>query len=176
MRVAIVSGLGMLTLALGMGVAAQEGGMGGMMMEHKPGVPSTSLTVSFGAKTETLSAEQLAALPHVSVTVVNGHTKKSENYSGVLLSTLLGRVGAPMSPHGKEFLYYVLAEGTDGYRVVYSLAEVSPDVHDGTVIVADAQDGKPLTENGAFQMVANGEKRPARWVRNLKAVKVVVVD
>lgn len=173
MRIAIVSGM---MLALGMGMMAQEAGMGGMMMEHKPGIPSTSLTVSFGATAESFTAEQLAALPHVNVSVVNGHTKKTENYSGVLLSTLLGRVGAPMSPHGKEFLYCVVAEGTDGYRVVYSLAEVSPDVHEGTVIVADTLEGKPIAANGAFQLVATGEKRPARWVRNLKAVKVVAVE
>jgi hypothetical protein len=65
-----------------------------------------------------------------------------------------------------------VAEGSDGYKVVYSLGEVTPDVHDGTVMVADAEAGKPLTDSGPLKLVATGEKRPARWVRNLVAVRV----
>jgi hypothetical protein len=44
------------------------------------------------------------------------------------------------------------------------------------VIVADTLDGKPLAENGAFLLVAAGEKRPARWVRNLAAIHVRSAD
>jgi len=40
------------------------------------------------------------------------------------------------------------------------------------VLVADAMDGKPLGQNGPVQLVAAGEKRPARWVRNLVAIRV----
>jgi hypothetical protein len=37
-----------------------------------------------------------------------------------------------------------VAEGTDKYSAVYSLAEVDPAFHGGTVIVADRMDGQPL--------------------------------
>jgi hypothetical protein len=40
------------------------------------------------------------------------------------------------------------------------------------VIVADSMDGKPLGDDGVFKLVLDGEKRPARWVRNLSAIKV----
>jgi hypothetical protein len=49
-------------------------------------------------------------------------------------------------------------------------------VHDGTVLVADSKDGKTMATTGPFQLVATGEKRPARWVRNLVAIRVHPAD
>jgi hypothetical protein len=49
-------------------------------------------------------------------------------------------------------------------------------VHDGTVIVADAMDGKAIGDEGPLKLVATGEKHPARWVRNLAAVKVLTAQ
>lgn len=89
---------------------------------------------------------------------------------------LLKPLGVPEKPRGKDFAAYLVAEGSDGYQVVYSVGEVTPDVHDGTVLVADAMDGKPLGLNGPLQLVASGEKRPARWVRNLVAIRVKAVE
>ena len=43
-------------------------------------------------------------------------------------------------------------------------------------MVADALDGKPLTESGPVQLVTTGEKRPARWVRNLVAIRVLTAQ
>jgi hypothetical protein len=40
-------------------------------------------------------------------------------------------------------------------------------------MVADAMDGKPIGNSGPLQLVATGETRPARWVRNLVAVVVL---
>jgi DMSO/TMAO reductase YedYZ molybdopterin-dependent catalytic subunit len=69
---------------------------------------------------------------------------------------------------------YVLAEGADGYRVVFSLAELDSGILDSEVIVADTMDGAPLgTNQGPFRIVAPHEKRPARWVRMLKTLTVV---
>jgi hypothetical protein len=41
---------------------------------------------------------------------------------------------------------YVLAEAADGYRVLYSLAELDSDFQDAEVIVADTMNGSPLGE------------------------------
>jgi hypothetical protein len=60
--------------------------------------------------------------------------------------------------------------------VVYSVGEVTPDVHDATILVADAMDGKALAGTGPVQLVATGEKRPARWVRNLVAIRVKTAE
>jgi len=69
-----------------------------------------------------------------------------------------------------------VAEGIEGYKVVYSIGEVTPDVHDGTVIVADSQDGKPIADDGPLKLVTTGEKRPARWVRNLVSIRVLTAQ
>jgi len=150
---------------------------GGMKMEHpavKPG-SANKLTVMFGEKSVAFSVQDLASLDHHAIDVVNGHTKANEHYAGVLLSTLLSRVGVPDKPHGKDFRLYIVAEGADGYQVVYSLGEVTPDIHDGTVIVADTLGVANLTEEGPFKLVSTGEKRPARWVRNLVSIRVLTV-
>jgi hypothetical protein len=134
------------------------------------------LKISFGKQSAELTPESFAALPHQALTVYNEHARATQTYSGVLVSALLTRLGVPEKPRGKDFRLYLVAEGADGYQVVYSLGEVTPDVHDGAVIVADSLDGKPLAENGPFQLVAAGEKRPARWVRNLVAIRVLTAE
>ena len=145
--------------------------MAGMKMD-KPAVRSTALTISFGDKTAAWSPETFAALPHVSLTAFNEHAKANQTYSGVPVIELLKPLGVPGKPHGKELRLYLVAEGADGYGAVFAVAEVNPDVHAGTVLVADTMDGKPLGDDGAFKLVLEGEKRPARWVRNLAAIKV----
>jgi hypothetical protein len=148
-------------------------------MEHSAPSPSTQLTIkTYEGKTLTLSPEELAALPHKSVSVYNAHSKANETYSGVPLADLLSKVGVPLgeSVRGKVFLTGVVASGVDGYGVLYSLAEVDPSIHTGDVIVADTVDGKKLEKDGAFKMVSSEERRPARWVRNLASISVVKVE
>lgn len=135
-----------------------------------------SLKITFGDKSAEWTPVKLAALPHTTITVYNGHTKVNQAYSGVPLTGLLTQLGVPDKPHGKDFELYLVAEGSDGYKVVYSLSEVTPDVHEGTVIVADALEGKPIPGTGPLQLVATGEKRPARWVRNLVAIHVLTAQ
>lgn len=69
---------------------------------------------------------------------------------------------------------YVVAEASDGYRVVFSLAELDSAFLDSDVIVADTLNGTPLGPNqGPFKIIAPHDKRPARWVRMLKSLTVV---
>lgn len=147
--------------------------MGTMHHEAKPVGPASPLRITFGAQSAEFTMEKLAALPHTSITVFNGHANANQTFSGVPLISLLKPLGVTEQPRGKDFKLYIEAEGSDGYVVVYSIAEVTPYIHDGTVIVADAVDGKPLADNGPFQLVATGEKHPARWVRNLVAIRVL---
>jgi hypothetical protein len=145
--------------------------MAGMQM-GKPAVRSHSLTIAFGDKTATWSPEALAALPHVTLAAFNEHAEANQTYSGVSLMALLKPLGVPDKPHGKDLRLYLVAEGADGYGAVFSVAEVNPDIHTGTAIVADTMDGQPLGEDGVFKLVLEGDKRPARWVRNLASIKV----
>ena len=153
------------------GVGADHGmGMG------KPAVPAGPLKITFADKSAEWTPATLAALPHQTVTVFNEHAKASQTDSGVLLIDLLKPLGVAEKPHGKDFRFYLVAEGSDGYKVVYSVGEVTPDIHDGTVLIADSMDGKPIGNNGPLQLVATGEKRPARWVRNLVSIRVKTAD
>jgi len=94
----------------------------------------------------------------------------------VPLEEILRKAGVPNGEHlrGAAMATYVMAEATDGYRVVFSLAELDSGILDSGIIVADTLDGAPLSEKeGPFKIVAPHEKRPARWVRMLKSVTVV---
>jgi hypothetical protein len=130
------------------------------------------LTISFGSHSAEWTQAALAALPHQTVTVYNEHTKAQKTYSGVPLIDLLARLGVPEKPRGTDLGMYLVAEGLDGYKVVYSLGEVCPEVHDATVIVADREDGKPIVADGPLKLIGTREKHPSRWVRNLVAVRV----
>jgi len=164
--------------AFGLGaIAAQEQQTspmpaGGMDEMHKPAPPAGPLQITFAGKSATWTAATLAALPHTTVTVHNEHTKADETYSGVPLIALLTPLGVTDKPRGKDLRLYVVAAGSDGYEVVYSIGEVTPDVHDATVMVADTENGAPINADGPLKLVATGEKRPARWVRNLVLIAV----
>ena len=139
-------------------------------------IPAGVLRIVFGDKSADWTLAKLAALPHTTVTVSNDHTKANETYAGVPLIDLLTPLGLAAKPSGKELRLYVVAVGSDDYEVVYSIGEVIPYVHDATVIVADSENGKPLTDSGPFQLVATREKHPARWVRNLVAIRVLTAE
>src|SRR5215472_14945225 len=151
----------------------------GQDMDHaRPTVPSEQLTIkALDAKSMIFTPQDIAAMPHKSVSVYNSHTKANETYSGVPLADLLGKAGVPIGEkvRGKLFLIGVVAEGTDHYKVLYSLAEVDPSIRAGDVIVADSVGGQKLGKDGLFKMVSSEEKRPARWVRNLTSITVIEV-
>ena len=69
---------------------------------------------------------------------------------------------------------YLVVEGADGYRVVFSLAETDSDFQDSEILVADKMNGQPMNANlGPLRLVSPHDKRPARWVRMLQSIKVV---
>jgi len=174
MRGIFSSSLLMLSMASGAAPALAQAPAPAAEMHrgtHAP-LPAGPLKITFADKSAEWTPATLAPLPHQALTLYNEHAKANQTYSGVPLIDLLTRLGVPDKPRGKDFRLYVVAEGSDGYAVVYSIGEVTPDVHDGTVMVADTLDGKPIADNGPLQLVATGEKRPARWVRNLAAIRV----
>jgi hypothetical protein len=66
-----------------------------------------------------------------------------------------------------------LVDGSDGYRAVFALAELSPDFTDHVILLADTKDGQPLSpREGPYRLVVPGEKHPTRWVRQVIAVEV----
>jgi DMSO/TMAO reductase YedYZ molybdopterin-dependent catalytic subunit len=123
-----------------------------------------------------LTVADLKNMPRKKLTVVNPHNKKTETYEGVLLEDLLHKAGVTQGENlrGAAMATYLLAEAIDGYRVVFSLAELDSGILESEVIVADTLDGAALGgKEGPFKLVAPHEKRPARWVRMLKSITIV---
>jgi hypothetical protein len=145
---------------------------------HAKAALSTSLTLDVSGKTTTLSVADLQALPQKTVTVHNAHTKMDESYAGVALSDLLTKYGAALDKAGQRRILhsYIKVEGTDHYFVLYSAAEIESAIHSGEVIVATSLDGKGLGDDGEIKLVASGDKKPMRWVRNLTKITLVTVE
>jgi hypothetical protein len=126
-----------------------------------------------------ITVEELKGLPRKTVTVLNPHANAVETYEGVALADVLGKHGVPLGAalRGAAIAWYVVATGADGYKAVYSLAEVDPSFHPGDVIVADTMEGKALdAHSGPFRLVSTEDKRPARGVRNLVSVEVKAAE
>jgi DMSO/TMAO reductase YedYZ molybdopterin-dependent catalytic subunit len=124
----------------------------------------------------TLTIADLKRMPRTTLHVMNPHEKKDEVYEGVLLEDLLQKAGVPHGEKlgGRLMTTYVIAEGEDGYKVVFSLAELDSGFLDSQVLVADTMDGASIgPKQGPLRLVAPRDKRPARWVRMLKSITVV---
>lgn len=126
------------------------------------------------AKPMTLKPADLETLPRTSVKVdADGQTV---TYEGVLVAELLKRAAAPLGPQlrGDAVASYVVATATDGYRALFSLAELDPAFTGSQIMVADRVDGKPLfSYQGPFRIVAPQDRAGARSVRMLERIDVV---
>jgi len=140
---------------------------------------SATVTLKIGGAVSTplaLTSEDLKKMPRKRLSVVNPHNNKTEVYEGVLVEDLLKKAGVPQGEdlRGPALATYVVFEAEDGYRVVFSIAELDPGIIDSGVIVADTMDGAALpAKQGPLRVVAPHERRPARWVRMLKTITVV---
>jgi hypothetical protein len=155
---------------------AQNAAPMGEMAKHAHAAtsPSTSLTITVDGKATKFSVADLQAMPQTTVMVHNEHTKVDESYTGVLLGDLLGKSGFAVdkTTPRKMLRSYLVAEGTDKYRVLYSITEIEPSEHNGYVIVATSMGGKPLGDDGQLKLIDSSDKKPQRWVRNLSSITV----
>jgi hypothetical protein len=142
----------------------------------KPPLPTGPLKITYEDKSAEWTPSTLAALPHNSVSVFNAHTKANQTYSGIPLTDLLTKLGVPNGEHGKTPKLYLVVQGSDGYKVVYSLGEVTPSISSSTVIVADSLEGKQIAGEGSLQLVDSGDKAQSRWVRNPVSIKVLSAE
>jgi DMSO/TMAO reductase YedYZ molybdopterin-dependent catalytic subunit len=123
-----------------------------------------------------LTREDLRQLPRKTLKVMNPHENQEETYEGVLLAELLRRARVPQGAQlrGAAMATYVQADAADGYRVIFSLAELDADFQESDVIVADTMNGAPLDDKtGPFRLIAPHDKRPARWIKMVQSLTVV---
>ena len=126
------------------------------------------------AKQLSLSAADLAAMPHQSIKVTDDKGTTAL-YEGTPVLEILKRAGAPLGKElrGRNMAMCVLAVGSDGYEAVFALPEIDPGFSDQVILVADRRDGQRLNSiEGPLRLVVPRELRHARWVRNLTTLKV----
>jgi len=136
------------------------------------------LVVQTEAGKQSLSRADLEALPHVKVTA-SEHGSPPVSFEGVTLKSVLEKTGVTFgeSMKGKRLTNCLLVEAADGYRAVIALPELDPAFTDKQTVLAFLRDGKPLGEKeGPYRIVIPDEKRMARWVRQVTALKVVDVQ
>jgi len=134
------------------------------------------LTVETGAgKPVILNRSDLEALPHVKVAVTD-HSVGSATFEGVTLTSVLEKAGVSLgeSLKGKRLASYLLVEAADGYRVVIALPELDPAFTGKQILLIFLREGKPLdAKEGPYRIVIPDEKRMARWVRQVTALKIL---
>ena len=123
-----------------------------------------------------VTAADLKMTPRKTIRAVNTHNNnKTEVYDGVPLAELLAKAGVPKGEQirGPLMATYVVVEAADGYRVLFSLAELDSSFLDSEILVADMMDGSPISgDEGPYKLVAPHDKRPGRWVRMVKSITV----
>ena len=162
--------LAAIALACVSGLRAQEA----RRPDFPPDLAAPSITVTgVDGKSLMLSLSDLSKLPQHTVKVTDHGAEVS--FDGVLLADVLEQVVLPTGEkfHHTEASYYMLVGARDGYRVVFAWAELDPSFMDKPVYLVTKRDGKPLSDrDGPFQLVAPGEKRAARWARQVTALTI----
>jgi DMSO/TMAO reductase YedYZ molybdopterin-dependent catalytic subunit len=121
-----------------------------------------------------LTRADLASLPRQSVQVKD-HRGQDAVFDGVSLHEVLKKAGVKFGEElrGPGLALYVVAEASDGYRVVFALPELDPACTDRVVLLADRRDGAPLSNaEGPLRIVVPAEKRHARWIRQVVSLRV----
>ena len=119
-----------------------------------------------------LGEADLAGLPRETVKL------GAKAYEGPVLSYVLRAGGMPVGAklHGDPLRAFVVVQGRDGFKAVYSLAELDRDFHDDVVILADRVDGAPLPEKeGPWRLVSGGDKKAWRSVYGVGRIEGTIV-
>jgi DMSO/TMAO reductase YedYZ molybdopterin-dependent catalytic subunit len=139
--------------------------------------PSSSALLVTGAVAQDLklSLDDLKRMPRKSVSTMD-RDDQMHQYDGVPIGALLAKAGVPQGAtlRGKSMALTVVAEGSDGSKAVFSVAELDDDFAAETVLIVDSSDGQPLgADQGPLRLVVPGDKRQARSIRMLKSLTVV---
>lgn len=100
---------------------------------------------------------------------------KDHTYTGVILAEILKNAGVTLGPElkGENLTKYLQVEASDGYQVIFALAELDKSFTDRTIILADKVDGQPLAPgDGPYRIIVQDEKKPARCIKQVTAMQV----
>jgi len=136
------------------------------------------LVVQIGDKKTEFTEETLAKMPQAKATIKD-HDGKDMEYTGVSLFDVLVKAGAATGEklRGKELAAYFIAEANDGYRVVFTLAEIDPSLGNHSVVLGYRMNGAALPETQApLRLIFVGDGKQARSIRMLKFIRMVKVE
>jgi len=127
-----------------------------------------------------LSVADLKALPPTTQTVSygSGAGPQTHTYTGTNLWNLLDQADIQVDAARKNDVLgkYVLATGADGYKAVFSLAELKPDFGNrpSLVVYAEAASGvsSALGTDGPVRVTAPGDVKGGRYVSALTRLDV----
>jgi DMSO/TMAO reductase YedYZ molybdopterin-dependent catalytic subunit len=141
----------------------------------KAGEPRTIVSVKGEVERPLeLSVETFGKLPR-QIVHAKDHDGKEADYEGVALVEVLKSAGVKFGQdmRGKALANYLVVEASDGYRAVFALPELDPAFTDRVILIADRRDKQPLDQrHGPLQIIVPGEKKHARWVRQVITLKI----
>lgn len=154
--------------------AAQAGmahGPAQMAGSEAAAAPAVAITGEVRAP-RTLDLAALQALPAITVEVRAAPNQggRTTAFTGALLWPVLQAAGPVDAPgRATQHQHTLLAQGRDGYAVALAFGEMDPHLEGKQVLLAYAQDGKPLP---APRLVVPGDSHAGRGVRDLVSVTV----
>jgi len=126
----------------------------------------------------TFSLTKLETLPAAAVTLEDD-SGQSSHYIGVPIANVLQSVGVTLgkSVRGPRLAEFIIVRAADGYRALFSLAEIDPVFRERTLLLCYRKNGGPLPDKeGPLRVVVADEKRHARWVRQVTAIELGIVE
>jgi hypothetical protein len=151
---------------------------GPIVVAETPAVPHVLLSASPYHEPLFITLSDLSAMPHTTVVIRSPSTHKEETYSGVRISDLFMRIGAPLGKelYGVALRTYVVATGRnpgmgDSVDVAFALAEFDTSSKCGAFILADTLNGHPIESDlGPFMLISESDALRIRWVHNLQSL------
>jgi len=122
-----------------------------------------------------LSTEELMGLPRTTLTA-NAHDKV-QRFEGSDLRDVLAAGGVDQTKdlRGAQLRRLISVHASDGYTVVFALAELDASIGDRHVYLVNRAEGIALApDQGPWRLVVPADHRPTRWARQV--VRIVVVD
>lgn len=148
------------------------------VFSHLQALTQTAV-VTIGGEVEKplkLDATAMHQMKQAHVQIVAHKDHRQHDYSGVPLSEIIRESGAiPGSQlKGAYLSKYILVKASDDYQAIIALPEIDTAFTDEVIILADKEDGKPLSdEAGPFQVIVPGDKKAARCVRKVVAINIL---
>jgi hypothetical protein len=139
--------------------------------------PTNAAAVSVSVENGKPQTFDVAAIDKLPQHKVHAEAHGNElDCSGPNLIEVLAQAGVAGGDalRGKNLALYVRASAADGYRAVFALAELDPGFRDNVPILSHQCNGGALdAKDGPWRIIVPGDKRPARWVRQVTAIDVL---